>query len=357
MGEAVLVTLATPVFSPLARQANVEGDVVVAVTVHPDGTADATVVSGNPLLKRSALDSAMQSKFECHHCTASVSYSLLYKFAFLTVEVISRVFEIIPVLFASIFLKAVVPSGGLSAVAVFVDDAAKRGQSAARAAEGSLFVLVADLVTTLPIIAYGLYYLDSQRALQLYEVAAAAFFVLFAAVLAGMLLLGRLQPDRLRAVLEQAQRIVNNVAARFKRPPILAANWAETNARECIGAACDIAAHPLPLGRTLITAFVVHLINIACLYIVALAYRQPLPVGALVAAFSMDIVFSVITFIPHGIGVSEGVMALVFISLAVSSVNALVITITFRGLNVWLPIAIGFFFVHRIGSFGGGRQP
>ncbi len=79
-GEAVLVTLTAPVFSPLARQANVEGDVVVAVTVHPDGTADAVVVSGHPLLKQSALDSATQSKFECHHCSAPVSYSLLYKF-------------------------------------------------------------------------------------------------------------------------------------------------------------------------------------------------------------------------------------------------------------------------------------
>lgn len=284
------------------------------------------------------------------------AYALLYQYGFAAVEVRGRALHLLPVLFASIFLKAVVPSGGLSAVAVFVDDAVRRGQSGARAAEGALFVLVADLATTLPLIAYGLYYLASQGVLELYQIAASAFFALFAVILAGMLLLGRLQPDRLRAVLERAQAIINNLAARFRRPPLVGPDWAERNARECIGAACNIAEHPRPLGRALATAFTVHVINLTSLFAVAQAYRQPVALGALVAAFSMDIVFSVITFIPHGIGISEGVMALVFISLAVPAVNALVITVAFRGLNVWLPIAAGFFFVHRVGAFGTGGE-
>jgi hypothetical protein len=79
-GEVVLTSLSKPTFSPLARQANVEGDVVVDVTVGQDGTTKATVVKGHPLLRQSALDSAVQSRFECRLCSAPSSYTLVYTF-------------------------------------------------------------------------------------------------------------------------------------------------------------------------------------------------------------------------------------------------------------------------------------
>jgi hypothetical protein len=79
-GEVVLLTLMKPTFTPLARQANVEGEVVVDVTVLQDGSTEATVVKGHPLLKEASLDSARQSRFECRLCTAPVSYTLVYTF-------------------------------------------------------------------------------------------------------------------------------------------------------------------------------------------------------------------------------------------------------------------------------------
>ena len=79
-GEVVLAALSNPTFSPLARQANVEGEVIVEVTVRPDGSTEATAVKGHPLLKQAALDSAMQSRFECRMCSAPLSYTLVYSF-------------------------------------------------------------------------------------------------------------------------------------------------------------------------------------------------------------------------------------------------------------------------------------
>jgi len=79
-GEVILLTLSKPTFTPLARQANVEGEVIVEVAVRPDGSTEATVVKGHPLLKQAALDSAMQSRFECRVCTAPLSYTLAYTF-------------------------------------------------------------------------------------------------------------------------------------------------------------------------------------------------------------------------------------------------------------------------------------
>jgi TonB family protein len=79
-GKAVLVNLSQPVYPSLARQANIYGDVIVAVTVRPDGKTEVAFESGHPMLKQVALDSAQQSGFECRECDATASYQLVYSF-------------------------------------------------------------------------------------------------------------------------------------------------------------------------------------------------------------------------------------------------------------------------------------
>ena len=79
-GNAILVNLSQPVYPPLARQANIYGEVSVEVTVRPDGKTDVAFESGHAMLKQAALDSAQQSRFECRGCSSSVSYHLVYSF-------------------------------------------------------------------------------------------------------------------------------------------------------------------------------------------------------------------------------------------------------------------------------------
>ena len=79
-GNAVLVSLFHPLYPSLARQADISGEVHVAVTVHQDGTTTAAIESGHPMLRQAALDSAKQSSFECRMCAAPRSYSLVYTF-------------------------------------------------------------------------------------------------------------------------------------------------------------------------------------------------------------------------------------------------------------------------------------
>ncbi len=79
-GDALLVNLFKPVYPPLARQADISGEVTVAVTVSQDGTVSAAVENGQAMLRQAALDSARQSHFECRMCSSPVSYMLVYTF-------------------------------------------------------------------------------------------------------------------------------------------------------------------------------------------------------------------------------------------------------------------------------------
>src|SRR5215470_10017608 len=80
--DVALTKLFQPVYPPLARQARITGDVELALAVKADGSLEsAIVVSGHPLLKQAALESAQRSKFECRDCALSVrSLHLFYSF-------------------------------------------------------------------------------------------------------------------------------------------------------------------------------------------------------------------------------------------------------------------------------------
>jgi len=80
--DVVLDSVYPPVYPPLARQARIMGDVKVLVGVRQDGSvASAEVVSGHPMLKQAALDSAQRSTFLCRDCKSPATlFTVTYTF-------------------------------------------------------------------------------------------------------------------------------------------------------------------------------------------------------------------------------------------------------------------------------------
>jgi TonB family protein len=80
--EVILTKLSPPIFPRLALQARIIGEVLVQVGIRKDGSvASVELVSGHPMLKQAALESAQESQFECRGCSADVTpYLLTYTF-------------------------------------------------------------------------------------------------------------------------------------------------------------------------------------------------------------------------------------------------------------------------------------
>ncbi len=78
----VLTKLSDPTYPPLALQARIAGDVDLMLTIRRDGSVESAVfVSGHPMLRPAALDSAKRSQFECGGCGETVtSYPMKYRF-------------------------------------------------------------------------------------------------------------------------------------------------------------------------------------------------------------------------------------------------------------------------------------
>lgn len=78
----VLSKLSAPEYPPMAQAARVAGDVELKLEIRQDGSiGSAAVVSGPPMLRQAAVDSAKRSQFECRSCVQAVTpFSLKYSY-------------------------------------------------------------------------------------------------------------------------------------------------------------------------------------------------------------------------------------------------------------------------------------
>jgi len=279
-------------------------------------------------------------------------FTVMFWFAFKAVEVKSRVKELLPLTFGSQFVNTIAPTWGMGGVALFIDDLSNRGQSPARATAGTLLAQISDYVSFVLVLAVSLGYLYIREELKDYEIIGAVLMLLVLCGLSISLLLGMFRPALLERMLDLVQRGVRSLACKIKHKPLLVDGWALRNANEFTDAAKAIEAHPERLARTLGTALSAHLINIASIYALFLAYHSPIGVGPLIAGYAIGILFWNISPVPQGIGLVEGVMAIAYNSLGVQGTTATVIVLAFRGLDFWLPMLIGFFLLRKSKIFG-----
>lgn len=275
-------------------------------------------------------------------------YAALYKYGFKAVGVSANTWRLIPVYFASMYLNTVAPSGGTSGASIFVADARSRGEAPARAAIGTVIVLIADLLTLLPFMIATIWVLESRGDLQLFEILGSAAYVIFIAGLVGALVLARKREDLVLRGLHWFRRQVGRVWGWFHRDNPLSEDWAEIQSRDMCEAARAIVNHPWTVIRLGAVGVATHIVNLGGLYLLFVAFGQPLTFGPAIAGFTLGIIFFVVAVVPQGVAAVEGVMGLVFTSMGVPSGTAFGIIIAFRGMNYWLPLFVGVFFLHRL---------
>lgn len=278
-------------------------------------------------------------------------FTAVYWSAFDTVGVAARVRHLLPVVIASTAVNVATPTAGFGGAALFIDDAARHGQAPGRAAAGLVLSLTADLAAFMVLLGVGLAVLFRYHALRTYEIVAALALFGVVAALAVVLLSGLYRPQWLRRLLGWVEAVQQWIVRKFGGARDSAAGWAERTAGEFGHAAASVTAHPDRLARTVLLALAAHLLDLAVLLFVVLAFHGPVGPGVLVAGYAMGILFWNVSLTPQGIGVVEGVMALVFASLGVPIEQAAVIALTFRGIVFWLPMAAGLVILRRLPSF------
>ncbi|HEX2952731.1 MAG TPA: flippase-like domain-containing protein [Bacillota bacterium] len=278
-------------------------------------------------------------------------YSVLYQISFYIVEVKSNVIELLPVIFGSLFVNTIAPLGGVGGAALFVDDAAQRGQSPVRAAAGTLLVFIAYYTAFTIILLLGLIFLFWRHALNITEIIGMVFILTTVCGLTVFLYLGLWKADHILKVFTWFQHILEHLG-RWLPFFKVQQDWAETVSEEFVEASLAIVMYPERCLAAFLIAVIVHLVNLASLSALFLAFHQPVALPTIIAGYAVGSLFWIISIPPQGIGLVESSMVLAFSSMGINLSTSTLIAVTFRSLTFWLPMFLGLGLLRHVKTFG-----
>lgn len=242
---------------------------------------------------------------------------------------------------AGTFVGTVMPSAGMGAVAVFISEARRNGQSTGKVTVASMLYIITDYVAFLCVLALGLIVLFRRNDLDATEILASATMLFIAATLAFLLYLGSKSEVRLGNALARIARFFNRVARPFIRRDYLSEDKMRKYAHEM---AEDLRSLPQQI-RSLIKPFLFAFANktllMGVLTVIFLAFKVPFTAGTIIGGFSITYLFTIVSPTPAGIGIVEGVMPLALSSLNVPWSQAVIVTLAYRGITFWFPLAVG----------------
>ena len=239
------------------------------------------------------------------------------------------------------FVNVVAPSAGLGGMAIFINDGHDRGQPSGKVTVAGALYFLLDEAAFLCVLALAMIILARRGNLSAGEIAAALLLFLMACVIAFLLYLGYRSEEALGNVLAKMARLVNHAV----RPFISREYLSEARAHKFASEVAEGLASVPEKFRSLIQPFLLSLLNKSLLMLILLAaflsFDVPFTAGTIIGGFAIAYLFLIVSPTPSGIGVVEGVMALALRSLRVDFSQAVVITLAYRAVTFWIPLAVG----------------
>jgi uncharacterized protein (TIRG00374 family) len=242
---------------------------------------------------------------------------------------------------AATFVNVIAPTAGIGGMAVFLEDAKRRNHPSGRVTVvGALFILF-DYVAFLCVLALGWIVLIRRNNLNSGEISASLILLGLAIIFAILIYLGYRSATTLGNALAWTARLAN----RFLRP-ILHRDYLDENrshefAREMSEGLSALQGRKRNLLWPFLFALNSKALLICVLAFTFLAFGTPFSAGTLVAGFSIGYLFLIISPTPSGLGVVEGAMTLALNSLRVKLNAAVLITLAYRAITFWFPLAAG----------------
>ncbi len=273
--------------------------------------------------------------------------SNLYKSALSVAGIENRFRHIVPMVMGSAFINVLAPTAGTAGVALFISQAKRSKRSVGKTIVGIILAWIINYSVFLVILSVAYYYLFTIGKVARYEFIALFLFILLIAFLSLIIILARYYSNILIKILFWLQKVINRISVRFRYKP-LADNWADVHGQEFIIGSNAVDLRSSHMVSAVISGILLHTVNIISLYVIFLAFYQNVSLGLVVIGYATIILFWVLAPTPQGIGVVEGVGALVLTSLGIPGAVSAAVILIFRGLNLWLPAVIGLILLHRL---------
>ncbi|NTU74395.1 flippase-like domain-containing protein [Candidatus Roizmanbacteria bacterium] len=242
---------------------------------------------------------------------------------------------------ASSFINVVAPSGGFGGVAVFVDDAGKRGNPRGLAAAVGALYLFLEYSAFMIILGMGWVVFIRRNDLKPGEITA-SFIMLGIVVSMGILIyIGSHSNEKLGRILGWLAHRINQILWIFLHREY----FHEIAAHEFGVEVADGLSILRTKHRGIVIPFLFALnskfLQTLILGMTFLAFDVPFSIGTIVAGFASAYLFLIVSPTPYGIGIVETLLPLALTSLSVAWEDSVIITLMYRGITFWIPLVVG----------------
>lgn len=249
--------------------------------------------------------------------------------------------HLLKVVTAANFMTIVAPSAGISAIAIFLSDAQRRGRSTAKVTVACVLYVWFEYIGTLSVLILGFAELAHRNDLHWPEITAALILLAGALGLSLLIYLGMRSANALGSVLAWMARNINRVARLFLRRDYLEVGRAYSFSNEVAEGIAVVRSHPRWIYKPLFFALLNKVLLLGVLFFSFKAFQVAVDLGTLVAGLSIAHLFLIISPTPAGIGIVEGILAVALRSLGIPLEDATVVTLAYRGFSFWMPFLVG----------------
>jgi hypothetical protein len=267
----------------------------------------------------------------------------LYASIYNLLEIPSTKRELLPVYLVRRFVTVAAPSGGFSGWAPFLQFARRRELPIGTVFVANLIYTILWYSAFLVFLLVGLIYLFIMHDLEWFEISAALVMLATDIIMIAVLALSWVAPRVLEMLLSWLATVSERLFGLIKRRPPLSRQQFMVFASDLNQAADLMRRSSLKqVSKPVIHALLNESLLLLMFYLVAQSFGLHINFGVLVAAYSVSILFFVVSPTPGGLGFVEGTLIIVLTTLNVRADQATVVTLAYRGITFWLPFILGF---------------
>lgn len=270
-----------------------------------------------------------------------ISNGRMYQSIFHLLGVQEQVSTLSRIATAANFVNVVAPTAGAGGVALFATEAHRRGHPSGKVTVAAALFLLLDQAAFLIILSLGIIVLIRRNDLNAGEISASLFLFGIAISYGSVLYVGYRSAEKLGNLLAKLARGVNRVVHLFRRDNYLSEERAHEFAHEIADGFSGLTEKPSSLLRPILWGLLNKGLLMLILTCAFLSFEVPFSAGTIIAGFSMAYLFLIVSPTPSGIGIVEGLMPIALSSLNVNWSQAVVITLIYRAVTFWVPLAIG----------------
>lgn len=257
------------------------------------------------------------------------------------------------------FVNSILPSGGVSGVSYFSVRMRSEGVSGAKATLAQVMKFLLLFISFQPLLVLGVLFLAARGQANnlVIMVATSLITLLIVGTLVGIYIIESRQ--RISSFLTFITRLLNWFISVIRRgqPETINIAGAQKAFNELHEDYWVFKKNLRDLKWPLFHTTVANLTEIATLYVIYVAFGSLVNFGAVILAYAVANFAGLISVLPAGIGIYEGLMTAVLAATGIPARISIPVTIMFRVLTMFMILPLGYFFYQKAVRSGLGRRP